>query len=165
MLDRLYETQTCSIARSLEVVGERWSILILRSISLGATRFDDLQSSTGITRSMLTTRLRTLIDEGVIEKRQYSEKPPRYEYLLTEKGQDLWPVMVHLMKWGDRYYLDPKGPPTIVQHRGCGGEPDLHLICDRCGKPLERSDIKTIPGPGRRDAAQPDEFATTGSGR
>jgi DNA-binding HxlR family transcriptional regulator len=159
MLDRLYETQICSIARSLEVVGERWSLLILRSISLGATRFDDIQASTGITRSMLTTRLRSLVDDGVLEKRPYSERPPRYEYLLTEKGGDLWPVLVHLMKWGDRYYLDPKGPPTIVQHRGCGGEPDLHLNCDRCGEPLERSDLKMLPGPGRREGARLDEFA------
>jgi len=161
MLDRLYETQTCSIARSLEVVGERWSLLILRSVGLGTTRFDDLQAKIGITRSMLVTRLKSLVDEGVLEKRQYSKKPPRYEYLMTEKGQDLWPVLFHLMRWGDRYYLDPKGPPTIIQHRGCGGQPDLHLNCDRCGKPLERSDIKAIPGPGRREVAQPDDFAPT----
>ena len=159
MLDRLYETQTCSIARSLEVVGERWSLLILRSVSMGATRFDDLQSATGITRSMLVTRLKSLVDEGVLEKHRYSEKPPRYEYRLTDKGGDLWPVLVHLMKWGDEYYLAPEGPPTIIEHRGCGGQPDLHLNCDRCGKALERGDIKAIPGPGRRDAVRAGDFS------
>jgi len=165
MLDRYYDGQTCSIARSLEVVGERWSLLILRSVSLGATRFDDLQASTGITRSMLTTRLKTLVEEDVLEKRRYSERPPRYEYVLTEKGGDLWPVLFHLMRWGDEYYLDPKGPPTIVQHRECGGQPDLHLNCDRCGQALERRDLRTIPGPGRRKAAQPDQFVTTENAR
>lgn len=158
MLDRLYETQTCSIARSLEAVGERWSLLILRSVSLGTTRFDDLQATIGITRSMLVTRLKSLVDEGLLEKRRYSEKPPRYEYLLTEKGGDLWPVLVHLMRWGDQYYLDPKGPPTIIQHRDCGGQPDLHLHCDRCGQPLGRGDVTAIPGPGRPDAARVNDF-------
>ncbi|MGK2955156.1 MAG: winged helix-turn-helix transcriptional regulator [Solirubrobacterales bacterium] len=150
MLDREYDTQTCSIARSLEVVGERWSILILRSITMGATKFDDLQKVLGITRSVLTTRLRRMTEFGVIEKKIYSEHPPRYKYLLTDKGKDLWPVLVHLMRWGDEYYLDPAGKPTIIEHYGCGGEPDLHLNCDKCGRPLEFSDLRSLAGPGRR---------------
>jgi len=150
MLDREYDTQVCSIARSLEVVGERWSILILRDLGLGLRRFDDIQKDLGITRSVLTKRLRSLEEEGVITKNLYNEKPPRYEYRMTDKGRDLWPVLVHLMKWGDKYYLDPAGRPTIMQHRDCGGEPDLHLNCDKCGQPLERSDVRAIPGPARR---------------
>ena len=150
VLNREYDTQICSIARSLEVVGERWSLLILRDLGLGLRRFDDIQKDLGITRSVLTTRLRSLEEHGVIEKKLYNEKPPRFEYRMTDKGKDLWPVLVHLMKWGDQYYLDPKGPPTIMEHRDCGGQPDLHLNCDKCGQPLERSDIRAIPGPGRR---------------
>ena len=159
MLNREYDTQVCSIARTLEVVGERWSFLILRNISMGITRFDDLQDQLGITRSVLTTRLRSLVEDGVLEKVPYTERPPRYEYTLTEKGKDLWPVMVQMLRWGDTYYMDPKGPPTIIEHYGCGGSPDLHLNCDKCGKPLERSDVRSIPGPGRA----PRDFAKSGT--
>ena len=104
MLDREYETQVCSIARSLEAVGERWSLLIIRSVGLGVNRFGPLRESLGITRSVLTTRLNTLVEYGILEKRRYSEKPPRFEYHLTPKGRDLAPVLLQLMWWGDRYY-------------------------------------------------------------
>lgn len=150
MLNREYDTQVCSIARSLEVVGERWSLLILRDLDLGLRRFDDIQKDLGITRSVLTTRLRSLEEHGVIEKTMYCEKPPRYEYRMTDKGRDLWPVLIHLMRWGDEYYLSPNGKPTIIEHRDCGGSPDLHLNCEKCGQPLERKDVRAIPGPGRK---------------
>ncbi|HNK35421.1 MAG TPA: helix-turn-helix domain-containing protein, partial [Solirubrobacterales bacterium] len=93
MLDREYDNQVCSIARSLEVVGERWSLLIIRNVGLGLNRFEPLRENLGITRSVLTTRLNTLIEYGILEKRQYSEKPPRFEYHLTQKGRDLSPVL------------------------------------------------------------------------
>src|SRR5690242_11254066 len=99
MLKREYETQVCSIARALEIVGERWTLLILRSVFLGHRRFDDLQGELGITRSVLTTRLNHLVDEGVLEKVPYQERPTRYEYRSTEKGRQLWPVLTLLMRW------------------------------------------------------------------
>jgi DNA-binding HxlR family transcriptional regulator len=148
MLKREYETQVCSIARALEVIGERWSLLILRSVFLGVRRFDDLQAELGITRSVLTTRLAHLVDEGVLERVPYQERPTRYEYRSTPKGRELWPVLTHLMRWGDAYYPNPGGPPRIAEHRDCGGRPDEHLICDRCGEPLTWRTIVSLPGPG-----------------
>jgi len=147
VLKREYETQTCSIARSLEVVGERWSLLILRSVLLGARRFDELLDVLGIPRSVLTARLRRLVDEGVLERRPYQEHPPRHEYRATAKGRDLWPVLAHLMRWGDAHYPDARGVPMLVEHRDCGGRPDEHLVCDRCGEPLHWGCVVVRPGP------------------
>jgi DNA-binding HxlR family transcriptional regulator len=142
MLEREYKGQVCSIARSLEVVGERWSLLIVRTVLQGKVRFDDIKERLGITRSVLTTRLQLLVDEGVLERQQYSERPPRYEYRLTPKGYDLWPVLIQLQKWGDKHYTDPHGPPVVMVHTDCGGHPDSHLICDRCGTPLDHTNAK-----------------------
>lgn len=147
MLHREYDSQLCSVARSLEVVGERWTLLLVRSVMLGVRRFDDLQAHTGVTRSVLTTRLRRLVDEGVLECRPYQDRPPRHEYVLTEKGLGLWAVVEHLRQWGDEHYPEPEGPPRVVVHRGCGGHPDRHLMCDRCGVPLGVRDVRAEPGP------------------
>lgn len=145
MLRREYDTQSCSIARSLEIVGERWSLLIVRSVLLGVHRFDELLEALGITRSVLTARLARLADEGVLERVAYQERPTRYEYRATSKGRELWPVLAHLLRWGDEHYPDPAGPPMTVEHRGCGGAPDAHLLCDRCGTPLTATTIVTRP--------------------
>jgi DNA-binding HxlR family transcriptional regulator len=147
MLGRQYETQTCSIARALEVVGERWSLLIVRDAFLGVRRFDDFQRDLGIARNVLQSRLELLIEEGVLEKRPYQEHPVRYEYRLTEKGTDLWPVIFSLMRWGDRYAY-PDRPPVVLAHRGCGGAVDEHRVCTKCGRELEAGDVKPSPGPG-----------------
>ena len=111
MLRNDYANQTCSIAGALEVVGERWSLLIVRDVLLGLRRFDELQAHLGIARNVLQTRLTRLQEQGVIEKQLYQERPPRYEYRLTDKGLDLWPTIVSLMKWGDRY-APPAGRPA-----------------------------------------------------
>ena len=133
MLKRDYQTQTCSIARALEIVGERWSLLILRSVLLGTHRFDDLLADLGITRSVLTARLQHLVSEGVLERVPYQQHPPRHEYRATTKGRDLWPVIAHQLRWGDAYYPEPTGAPSVITHNDCGGEPDDHLLCERCG--------------------------------
>jgi DNA-binding HxlR family transcriptional regulator len=148
MLGNDYKTQTCSIAGALEVVGERWSLLIVRDIFLGLRRFDELQSDLGIARNVLQTRLTRLLEHGVIERRRYQERPPRFEYFLTEKGLDLWPTVVALMKWGDRYSAPAAGPPVLLEHRGCGGNIDEHRICERCGAKLSARDSRALPGPG-----------------
>jgi DNA-binding HxlR family transcriptional regulator len=147
VLKRDYETQTCSVARALEVVGERWSRLILRSVFLGVHRFDDLHDSLGITRSVLTARLERLVDEGVLERVPYHERPIRYEYRATAKGRELWPVVTHLLRWGDAHYPEPTGVPRIIEHTGCGGQPDEHLLCDRCREPLSYFTVNACPGP------------------
>jgi DNA-binding HxlR family transcriptional regulator len=146
MLKREYETQVCSIARSLEVVGERWSLLIVRSVLLGVHRFDDLLGELGITRSVLTTRLERLVDEGVLKRVPYQQRPMRYEYRLTAKGRELFPVVVHLLRWGDAHYPEPGGPPRLIEHHDCGGRPDDHLLCDRCGEPLTYFNTTARPG-------------------
>src|SRR4051812_25620460 len=103
VLHRTYDDQTCSVARALEVVGERWTLLILRDAFLGVRRFDDFQADLGIARNVLTDRLGRLVNAGVLEKRAYSERPPRFEYRLTDKGRDLWPVVHALARWGDKH--------------------------------------------------------------
>ena len=150
MLGRDYENQVCSIAATLEVIGERWSLLIVRDVFLGLRRFEQIQADLGIARNILQRRLSTLTDQGVLERRLYHESPPRYEYRLTEKGLDLWPTMVALMQWGDRHASPRAGPPIALEHRGCGGAVDGHRTCMECGMPLSVRDVRALPGPGAR---------------
>jgi DNA-binding HxlR family transcriptional regulator len=147
MLGNSYDSQVCSIAAALEVVGERWSLLIVRDIFLGLRRFDELQSDLGIARNVLHTRLTKLLEQGVLEKRPYQERPVRWEYRLTAKGLDLWPTVVSLMHWGDRH-ASPNGPPVLLEHRGCGGAVDPHRICETCGERLSAIDVRARKGPG-----------------
>ncbi len=147
MLGNDYSGQVCSIAGALEVVGERWSLLIIRDVMLGLRRFDELQANLGIARNVLQTRLTRLVEQGVLERRLYNERPPRYEYVLTDKGIELWPTVFALMQWGDRY-MAPGGAPTVVEHRGCGGDVDAHRVCQRCGERLTLRDVRAHPGPG-----------------
>ncbi|HXB14538.1 MAG TPA: helix-turn-helix domain-containing protein [Solirubrobacteraceae bacterium] len=148
MLRNDYENQSCSIAGALEIVGERWSLLIVRDILLGLRRFDELQSHLGIARNVLQARLTRLQEHGVIERVPYQQRPLRHEYRLTEKGLDLWPTIVALMKWGDEYAPPDGGPAVLIEHRGCGGAIDEHRICERCGAKLKARDAVGRPGPG-----------------
>jgi DNA-binding HxlR family transcriptional regulator len=150
MLGNTYENQVCSLAGALDVIGERWSLLILRDIFLGLRRFDEIQADLGVARNVLQARLARLTEQGVLERRRYREHPPRYEYRLTEKGLDLWPAMVALMQWGNRYAA-PDGPPVLLEHRGCGGSVDEHRICASCGERLSVRDVRALPGPGAHD--------------
>ena len=149
MLDSDYPDQRCSIARALEVVGERWTLLVLRDVFLGLHRFDELVESLGVTRTVLTNRLRKLVDEGVLERRRYQERPDRFAYHPTEKGRALLPVLATLMRWGDVYYAGPAGPPRLLLHRGCGGELTEALRCGRCGAPVGFDDVETPLNPVR----------------
>ena len=148
MLKNDYEDQVCSIAGTLEVVGERWSLLIVRDVLLGLRRFDEIQANLGIARNILQTRLTRLLEHGVLERRPYQERPLRYEYRLTEKGLDLWPAIVALMNWGDRHAAPRAGAPVLLEHRGCGGAVDEHRICGACGERLSVRDVRALPGPG-----------------
>ncbi len=147
MLKSDYGEQNCSIARALELVGERWTILVLREVFLGFRRFGAMQRKLGIARNVLAARLERLVAEGILEKVPYSERPPRHEYLLTEKGLDLWPIIVELLRWGDRYAA-PEGPPIVLRHKQCGGKLGERRICDRCGGELTARDVRAEPGPG-----------------
>ena len=154
MLRHDYEGQHCSIAASLEVIGERWSLLIIRDILAGRRRFGEMQESLGIARNVLSARLRRLVDAGLIEPRPYQERPPRHEYFLTEKGLDLWPVLVSLIHWGDKHYPRPDGPPIVLLHRDCGGEIDDRRICLSCGEYLQIRDAIALSGSDARQAAE-----------
>jgi DNA-binding HxlR family transcriptional regulator len=137
----------CSVAQCLEVVGEWWSMLIVRDAFLGVTRFDDFQQRLGISRNILNQRLSHLVDAGVLAKVPYSEHPRRYDYRLTDKGRDLWPVLTAMRQWGDRYAA-PDGPPLQLTHRGCGQVTDAVMVCSACGEPLTARDVRAVPGPG-----------------
>ena len=152
MLGRNYEGQNCSIAKSLELIGERWTMLIVREVFLGNRRFDEIATRLNIARNVLTARLTRLVDEGVLTKVRYQERPERFEYRFTEKGIDLWPVIVSLLQFGDRYYA-PDGPPVVLTHKDCGGQVDEHRICAKCGERLTARDVTGEPGPGARPVA------------
>jgi DNA-binding HxlR family transcriptional regulator len=144
MLGRSYEGQDCSIARTLEVVGERWSLLIVRDAGLRRiTRFADFQRSLGIAKNVLATRLDRLVDEGILERRPYEAGTRRNDYVLTDKGRDLVPLVLALAAWGDRW-LAPDGPPVRFEHSGCGGEVAPRLSCARCGEDVEDHEVTGI---------------------
>jgi DNA-binding HxlR family transcriptional regulator len=134
VLQRDYPNQACSIARALEVIGERWTLLILRDAVVGLERFEEFQESLGIASNVLTNRLKLLCDEGVLERVPDPERPGRPKYVLTAKGRELGPVLFVLIKWGDRHYPAPGGPPRLTLHTGCGGNVGADLRCDRCGE-------------------------------
>jgi DNA-binding HxlR family transcriptional regulator len=151
VLPRTYESQNCSVARTLEVAGDRWTMLVIREAFLGTHRFEDFQAHLGIARNVLSDRLTRLTEEGLLRRTAYQERPPRYEYRLTSKGVDLWPALGFRMRWGDKHVNDGVAPRVIL-HRDCGGQPDDHLRCDRCGQDLGPTDVTSRPGPGARRA-------------
>ena len=143
MLQRDYPTQYCPVAGSLEVVGERWTLLIIRDVFLGIRRFEDLQRDLGVARNVLQARLERLVEHGILVKRPYQERPLRCEYRLTEKGADLWPVLVALLNWGDRYTIDGERP-MILRHRVCGGELDDRRRCTVCGSDVSVTEAVAV---------------------
>ena len=147
MLRRDYEGQTCSIARALEVVGERWTLLIVRDVFLGLHRFEQIQESLGIARNVLTTRLNRLVDEGILERFAYSERPPRFEYRLTRKGRDLNLALAGLRQWGDAYLSEK--PPTVLRRRSDGKQVVAALV-PRGTKGLRFDEVEVVPGPGAK---------------
>src|SRR3979411_1225165 len=128
MLGRTYESQVCSVAGSLELVGERWTLLILRDAFMGARRFEDFQRRTGMARNVLTARLSRLVEDGIFKRVLYQEHPSRYEYRLTEKGIDLWPVIVSLLQWGDRYVYPGRAARLRGPTRGGGAGGDTRHL-------------------------------------
>ena|ERR1700758_4406173 len=154
MLPRTYEHQVCSIARSLEVIGDRWTLLIVRDALRGVRRFEDFRAALGIAHNVLSDRLSRLTEAGVLERHLYQHRPDRYEYRLTSQGLDLWPVVMSLLLWGDRYFA-PDGPPLLTQHRGCGGRLTPLFTCADCGARLGAGDVELTPGPGAEPTPDP----------
>jgi len=152
----------CSIARPLAFLGERWTLLVLRDLFLGRRRFDEIQGSLGVASNVLSQRLATLTEEGIVERRRYSEHPERFEYRLTEKGRDLQPVLMALLAWGDRYTVGEAGPALEQIHTECGHVFHMVPTCSECGGVVDSRNTRTRPGPGaneqqRRAAKQREE--------
>jgi DNA-binding HxlR family transcriptional regulator len=139
---------TCSIARTLDVIGEPWSPLILRNVYAGMSRFDQIQRELGISRKVLAERLRHLVHTGVLERRAYSTRPERYEYTLTVMGTELCDLLLVMVRWGDRWLAGGAGPPVLYRHRHCGKVSHVELHCSECSQPMDATKIDLLPGPG-----------------
>jgi len=151
----------CSVAQCLEIVGEWWSLLVIRDAFLDVHRFDAFQRRLGISRNVLTQRLNHLVANGVLTRVLYEEHPPRFEYRLTDKGRDLWQVVTAMRQWGDRWAA-PAGPPVKLRHTSCGRIVKVLATCSHCGEPLEARSVVALPGPG---AAEGDFAGTRLAGR
>lgn len=142
------EDEPCSVARSLAVVGDRWTLLLLRDCFLGVRRFEQFQERLGITRHLLAARLKSLVAEGILIKRAYQQAPVRHEYRLTEAGRDLYPVLMALIAWGNRHRAGSKGRPVLHVHEACGQTFDAVMVCSECRQPLDPREVRVLPGPG-----------------
>jgi DNA-binding HxlR family transcriptional regulator len=149
---RAFADQNCSIAAALAVVGERWTPLVLREVLLGRRRFADIRDRLGVAPNILSDRLQTLLDQGLLEHRRYGKHPEALEYLPTQKGIDITPALVALAQWGDKYAA-PAGAPRVYVHTVCGHDAEPELRCGRCGGKLMPRELQVRPGPGA-DAVQ-----------
>jgi len=148
------EEEPCSLARTIGVIGDRWTLLILRECFLRTRRFEAFQSALGITRHLLAERLKKLVRTGVLRRIPYQESPMRYEYILTQKGLDLYPIMMALVHWGDTHMVDERGRPLLHEHRNCGKLFDPVMVCSECREPLLAKEVITRPGPGARPGSE-----------
>lgn len=144
--------QVCSVSRALSVVGDKWTLLIVRSAFLGARKFTDFQTDIGVTRHRLSDRLSKLVEDEVLIKVAYQDNPVRYDYRLSPKGKELYPVIMSLVKWGDKWMADHHGPPMEYLHKTCGHQIMPHLTCPDCEAPIDPHDMRARPGPALRQA-------------
>ncbi len=140
--------ENCSVARTVSIIGDRWTILMLRDCFNGSKRFDEFQNSLGISRSIVTDRLNILVEEGVLSKQPYQERPIRYEYRLTQKGLDLYPVLMSFFGWGDKYYSGENGAPLVFRHKTCDHDFNAVTVCSHCSEELNPKEVEVRPGPG-----------------
>jgi DNA-binding HxlR family transcriptional regulator len=153
-----FPRDACSVASTLEVIGERWTMHVLREAFLGVRRFEDFRRNIGVARNILSDRLNTLVGEEILRRELYNEHPPRYEYRLTRKGVDLYGILIELMRWGSRWAPNPDGPAIVLRHRGCGTVVQPTLACPECGEAVQAWDLEAMPGPAmlsREGAAVP----------
>ncbi len=150
----------CSIARTLSVIGDRWTLLVLRDCFLGLRRFDDLQRDLALSPHLLSTRLAKLVEHGILERRPYQERPLREEYRLTEKGRDLYPVIASLLRWGDRWMWQDEAPSVELVHQGCGRPTTPTLVCSECGEPLDARTVQPRVDPSALRETHPERRGT-----
>lgn len=143
-----FTNEMCSVFRALEVLGERWTMLVIREAFFGTRRFEDFQRNTGMARNILSSRLQGLVGHGILVRKQYQDRPARFEYRLTQKGLDLYPALIALMTWGDRYTPGAVDRPIVLEHRACGHETIPTLTCAECGEPIDARAMRVKPGPG-----------------
>ncbi|MEA2143615.1 MAG: hypothetical protein QOI64_2045 [Solirubrobacteraceae bacterium] len=141
----------CSLYRAMDVLADRWTLMVLREAFMGVRRFTEMQRDLGVARNVLTDRLNFLVDAGVLERSQYQDRPVRHEYRLTPMGRGLQPTLLALMHWGDTY-LAPDGPPALVEHTDCGHDTEPLLVCSHCREELTTRNVRLKPGPGLREA-------------
>ncbi len=142
-----FPRDACSVASTLEVIGERWTMHVLREAFLGVRRFGEFQRNIGVARNILSDRLNTLVAEGILRRELYNERPPRYEYRLTRKGIDLYGILIELMKWGNRWSPNAAGAAVILRHRDCGHVIEPVLACPECGDSVHAWNLEALPGP------------------
>ncbi|WP_354700888.1 putative HTH-type transcriptional regulator [Paraconexibacter sp. AEG42_29] len=149
-----FADMSCSVARTLDIIGDRWTPLVLRDVALGISRFDRIQSNLGVSRKVLTQRLNHLVEHGVVQRVAYQEHPPRHDYHLTERGAELAVVLLAVQSWGDRWVPTEDGPPVVWRHERCGQFAQAQVTCSCCGEPLRAGEVvpflgpRTDPGPG-----------------
>lgn len=158
-----FSTWPCSIARTVDLLGDWWTPLVLREAYYGVCRFEEIQRALRIGRNILTQRLRRLCDEGMMERVKYQDRPARHEYVLTDKGKDFFPVIAATVRWGDTWLAGKNGPPVLLLHRTCGAETHAEVVCSECQQPLKLKDVEAHLGPGfparlRRQAAGMDRW-------
>jgi DNA-binding HxlR family transcriptional regulator len=150
---------TCSIARAVDVIGEPWTPMILRDVFFGVTRFEAIQRNLGISRKVLSERLASLVENGVLTRVAYQDTPPRFDYVLTEKGEDLALVLVAMKAWADRWEPFAEGTPMRLLHRECGGDVVGVAVCSKCGDAVSYRDATLEPGPGFKSGPGTSEIA------
>jgi DNA-binding HxlR family transcriptional regulator len=143
-----WNRDNCAVGNTLAIIGERWTLLVLREAFLGVRRFDGFRQNTGVARNILSDRLNTLVAHGILRRELYQERPQRYEYRLTEKGLDLYPVLITLMDWGMRHASGGDQPTMVLEHKTCGAHVVPQLACPACGEPTSARDMRALPGPG-----------------
>lgn len=138
----------CTIARSADVLGDGWNLLIIRQACLGTRRFDDFQATLGIGRNVLTAHLNRLVDEGLLVRVPYQERPVRHEYRLTDKGRDVFPILTAMAAWADKWLTGPEGTPLVFHHMACDHDMQAEVVCDHCHQPIEVRQVRARRGPG-----------------
>ncbi|MBB3087871.1 winged helix-turn-helix transcriptional regulator [Nocardioides albus] len=158
MRRKSFGTWPCSIARTVDLLGDAWTMLVLRELFYGETRFDGFATALGIPRSTLTNRLGLLVDEGLVDQREYQVDPVRHEYVLTDKGRDFFGVIAAINAWGDRWLSGEEGVPVVMRHESCGHDLDATVVCGSCDEPVRLDAVSVRPGPGypARVASRPD---------
>jgi DNA-binding HxlR family transcriptional regulator len=140
-----FESVDCSIARTMAILGQPWTPLVLRDLFIGVSRFDALHQHLGVSRKVLAQRLSDLVDAGVVTREPYSEAPQRYDYRLTEQGWELCDILLAVSAWGDRWRTGAEGPPATLHHRGCGQATEAKICCSGCGQALHAADVAVTP--------------------